>query len=138
MTRPPAFSDDELNRIADRVWGDGLYSPAFQSVTVACPACGRDVSVLLSGRITGQAPQFSAKCGGCLRRGSSRAWSQPWRKLSTAELETIRDRHLMGVASRCPECGTPLRVRELPISGVASGPFDVRCERCLTHGQVNA
>lgn len=125
------YTEDQISRIADAIWGDAIWED--DRAEVICPSCGANALVLISKM--GHAPwSFRVNCRACLTRGRGKSASAPGRELIPAELRRIAEEALHGQVSRCPCCQAPLKVED---AGVCGGShFMMNCVRCGTHGQT--
>lgn len=138
MTDWNSFTDAELNKIADQVWGEGRYAPGIGQIDCLCPKCGATATILASEIVRAGPKRFRATCTTCTTHGSGSASSSEMRRLESDEVELIvRRRQHDGLAAFCPVCQAPPQIEKLAIGGSSSDHFMVRCLRCGSHGQTS-
>lgn len=135
MTERTQYTEDQLEEIAEAVWGSGLLSEETTVYHVACPLCGADIRVYVDSTHRRRPPRFRAICSGCGIDSSGDATSVEMRQITEEEMEEILELSLRGRRAICPACQAPLSVEELPIAGRGTRHFMVKCRRCGTRGQ---
>lgn len=132
------YLPQELEAIADTVWGAGLYRPQTSMIEqgVPCPKCGVDITIWFDSINRGGPQRFRASCYGCSTRGSGRATDNDRREFTKEELNSAADGHMHGEAQYCACCQAPLFFEELGIAGSSARNFKVRCLRCRSYGDV--
>jgi hypothetical protein len=135
MTERKQYTEEQLEEIADAVWGTGRFRHGTSPYDVPCPICGSDIRVHVDQTIGRPPPRFRAICSVCGIDSSGKATSVEMRQLIEEEMEEVLALHLRGQGTTCPACASPLHVEELPIAGRGTRHFRITCLRCGTRGQ---
>lgn len=137
MNETEQYTQEEINNMAEAIWGNGLYHPHLESLSLACRRCGANVEVRFSQEVGSHnmPPRFRATCSECGASGRGQATNKERRRLSDEEIDSILQLARRGRTSPCPVCQAPLHVKEIPIAGRAAGPWIITCHRCGTRGQ---
>lgn len=132
MTERRQYSEDQLEEIADAIWGTGLYRSDEGLYNVPCPVCGADIRAFVSQAVQPPPRRFRAICSSCGIDSSGLSSSADKRDLAEEECEEILHLHIRGEQQFCPSCRSPLAIRELPIAGSGTRHFKIACLRCGT------
>lgn len=135
MTERKQYTEDQLEKIAEALWGTGRFRHGTSLYDVLCPICGSDTQVRVSSIIRPPPPRFRAICSTCEIDSSGEATSVAKRPLTEEEMVGILELHVRGQCTTCPACLSPLQVEDLNISGSGSRDFKITCLRYDTQGQ---
>ncbi|MDY7095743.1 MAG: hypothetical protein SX243_22440 [Acidobacteriota bacterium] len=135
MTERKQYTEDQLEMIADAIWGTGTFHHGASLYNTPCPVCGADIRLYVDGTSRRPPPRFRAICSVCGIDSSGKATTVEMRSLTEEEINDLLELHLHGQPTACPACHSPLQVEELPISGRGSRHFQIKCLRCGTRGQ---
>jgi|GEM_PF-2800131 len=135
MTDRKQYTDDQLEVIADALWGSDEFDEDASRHTAPCPICGADIKVYVNGLSRRPPPRFRAICSICGIDSSGQATSVEMRTLQDEEMDDILELHRRGQKAHCPACTTPLQVTDIRVLGRGVRHFAIKCLRCGTRGQ---
>jgi len=135
MSERRQYTDDQLDEIAQAVWGEGRFQRGTYRYRVPCPVCGSDIQVHVDPTIRRPPPRFRAICSACGIDSRGKATDVEMRQLTDEEMDKLLDLHAHGKRPICPACSSPMDVEELGIAGAASPHGVLTCRRCGTRGQ---
>lgn len=133
MSQSEGYSVEQLEAIADAVWGDGLFSPGGSPFRVPCPECGANIRVYVDGTTGSQMypRRFRAICSSCSIDSSGRSTTAARRRFTDEEIENLTEAYSLGQRPHCLQCeSAPLNFQELGISGSNRDIYQIRCYRC--------
>jgi len=135
MSERKQFTGDQLDAIAETIWGEGRFQQGLYQYRVPCPVCGSDLRVHVDQTTRRPPPRFRAICSVCGLDSSAKATDVEMRQLTDEEMDELLDLHVHGKKAICPACSSPMEVEELDIAGASSPHFKLTCHRCGTRGQ---
>ena len=138
MSEWEQYSEEELEKIAEAIWGTGRYRRGIGPLEAPCPRCGANATVHVDETAGSRPMRFRASCVTCHTRGGGRATSAERRIFTDEEMHDIIARHVRGDGAFCPVCRAPLQTREIVVGGRGrTQHYESRCLRCQGSGQMD-